>query len=50
MPTGGMISPIMASTDATTHTTDVVTHEMIHAIAIASYGDFPICFDEGIAN
>ena len=41
---------MVGNNDGSTHVTDIVTHEMIHAIAFASYGDFPICFDEGIAN
>ena len=49
-PTGTLISPIMVSSTGEGHTTDIVTHEMVHAIAIASYGDFPQCFDEGVAD
>lgn len=43
-------SPILVPSKGTSETTDVLAHEMIHAIAIASYGDLPLCFDEGIAD
>ena len=45
-----LYSPIMVPSTGDSSTVDVIAHEMIHAIAIASYGDLPQCFDEGIAD
>ena len=50
-PTGNRLySPIFAPSTGTSETVDVIAHEMIHAVAIAAYGDLPQCFDEGIAD